>query len=132
LDDETTFDHLDGDFSLRKFTFESSKLVGRASPGNLDNRQVSLAVLPLIHLVEVKIGVFNIRPVLLLFGLRFDSDCRVERVVVMGMKHAPNGIVLENSDGTRELTFDFDANKSTLTIRKPDVPATSDFTITIA
>jgi len=48
---------------------------------------------------------------------RFDSDCRIERVVVMGLDRGPKKISLESTDGARELTFDFDANTKTLTIR---------------
>eukprot|EP00613_Pedinella_sp_CCMP2098_P070138 CAMPEP_0171921638 /NCGR_PEP_ID=MMETSP0993-20121228/20470_1 /TAXON_ID=483369 /ORGANISM="non described non described, Strain CCMP2098" /LENGTH=937 /DNA_ID=CAMNT_0012559095 /DNA_START=98 /DNA_END=2911 /DNA_ORIENTATION=+ len=99
LDDETTYNHLEGEFSVRKFAFESSVLTGSSSPGSLQTR--------------------------------FDSDCRIERVVVMGLDRGPKKISLESTDGARELTFDFDANTKTLTIRKPDVLATSDFTISI-
>jgi len=57
----------------------------------------------------------------------------VERVVILGVKAAPASIVAKTSGGvTRDLTFVYESSLARLTIRKPDVVAAEDWTITIA
>lgn len=98
LDDETSFNHLNGEYAIRHFTFESSALTGAASPKRLPTTM-------------------------------FNSDCSIERVVVMGLNRAPKSITLKNGDLARELTFSFDVKSNTCTLRKPDVLVTTDFVI---
>lgn len=60
----------------------------------------------------------------------FQPKNRVERVVIVGLAAKPSAITAEDSQGKRSLTFKFE--NSVLTIRKPDVLASGDWSITLA
>ena len=59
----------------------------------------------------------------------FQSEVTVERITVLGLATAPKAVAVE---GAGELTFYYDANAAILTIRKPAVLATGDWTISVA
>lgn len=59
----------------------------------------------------------------------------VERVVVLGLGKAPKSVTATEGEGAsdagRALSFEYDAAADVLTVRKPDVKAAYDFTITL-
>lgn len=63
----------------------------------------------------------------------FTAANQIERVVLIGAAKAPSSIKVTSAanGAARDLSFEYDAKKKVLTIRKPDVAATADFTITI-
>jgi len=61
----------------------------------------------------------------------FTAENRIERIVIVGIAHAPERITVLSEGQTRGLTFSFDGSSRVLTIRKPDVAASRDFEIAL-
>lgn len=62
----------------------------------------------------------------------FTAVNQIERVVVMGMAKPPRSVALSPASGpAQDVTFDFDSRVKVLTIRKPEILATTDFSLTV-
>lgn len=60
----------------------------------------------------------------------YDSKSWIERVVIYGLQKTPSKVVLQSNSGQEVLQFYSEG--SALVIRKPGVPISSDWAITLA
>lgn len=60
----------------------------------------------------------------------YTEHTSIERLVVVGLGAAPNKVVTQTGTGGGAATFNYDASKDVLTVRKPMLPAAEDWTVT--
>lgn len=101
VDDGKTFEHKEGKYIWRTLSFSGGKLTNTA------HTQMAS-------------------------GAAFDTSATVERVIVLGMSTQPAEVsATEPGKAPMMLESTFDASKMELVIRKPLLPAGSDWTITL-
>ena len=102
MDDENSFDYQSkGAFRMRTFSWAASTLSSTAGPGTRPENE------------------------------NFKPRNTLERVVVVGVKQPPTSVSVTDGKGARTATFDYNAQMQLLTIRKPNVPMSSDWTIAL-
>jgi len=65
-------------------------------------------------------------------GAGFETDVKVERVVVMGVRAAPKGAKVMDGGAPRELSFDYNPAASMLVVRKPLTAIAKDWVIELS